>query len=220
MDQRILVINPNSNAEVTANIDRALAGFRFADGPAIDCVTLADGPPAIESQADVDAVAPPLRQRVAAEDGAAAAFVVACFSDPGLYAAREATAAPVFGIAQCGFAVAQTLGERFGIIAILDASIPRHRRYVAALGLGGRFAGDRAIGLGVAELAQGNTVLERMAEVGGTLIDRDGADVLVLGCAGMAQHRGALEARLGVPVVDPTQAAVGLAIARLRAVSP
>ena len=61
------------------------------------------------------------------------AFVIACFSDPGLHAAREATDTPVFGIAQCGMLAALARGERFGIVAILETSIPRHRRYVASL---------------------------------------------------------------------------------------
>ena len=51
-----------------------------------------------------------------------------------------------------------------------------------------------------------------MIEVGKELRDEDGADVVVMGCAGMARHRQPLEAALGVPVIDPTQAAVAMAI--------
>lgn len=211
MSGRILVVNPNSNERVTKDIDGAVAALRIPGGPAIDCVTLAEGPPGIETQVHVDTVVEPLLRLAKRESNSSGAVVIACFSDPGLHSLREALDIPVFGIAESGFSVALTKGERFGVISILGRSIPRHRRYVASLGLGARLAGDRAIDMGVGELAYGDRVLERMAEIGGQLKTEDGADVLVLGCAGMARHRRALQDRLGVPVVDPVQAAVGLA---------
>ena len=214
MSARILVINPNSSATVTDDIARAVDGFRFEGGPAIDCLTLPEGPPGIETQRHVDEVVAPLCRAIERER--ADAFVIACFSDPGLHAAREATDTPVFGIAQCGIHGALARGERFGIVAILEGSIPRHRRYVASLGLSARMAGERAVGLGVTQLAQEDIVADRMTQVAEQLRDEDGADVIVLGCAGMARYRAPLEAHLGCPVIDPSQAAVGMAIAMLR----
>ena len=70
--------------------------------------------------------------------------------------------------------------------------------------------------MGVSALGQADLVLARLAEVGEALKSEDGADVLLLGCAGMARHRRTLQDRLGVPVVDPVQAAVGLAQLTLR----
>lgn len=216
MTGTVYVINPNSNAGVTAGLDVAVAPLRCADGPAIECLTLEDGPPGIQSQRDVDGVVGPLLRRAAALEETASAFVVACFSDPGMHALREQSARPVLGIAECGILAAMTLGQRFGIIAILPASIPRHLRYVGAMGVTGRLAGDMAIGLGVAELADDARAFSRMVEVGRALRDQRRADVLVMGCAGMARFRAPLEAELGVPVVEPTQAAVGMAVARVR----
>jgi Asp/Glu/hydantoin racemase len=213
---RVLVINPNSSEAVTRGIDAAVEPLRMAGGPAIECVRLTDGPPGIETQAHVESVVQPLARMVAARDNDCDAFVVACFSDPGLYAAREATKKPVLGIAECGMLTALTLGERFGIIAILKRSVPRHLRYVGARGLEARFAGDRPIGLGVAELADDARTLARMIEVGKELRDKAGADVLVMGCAGMARYRDRLQAEVGIPVVEPTQAATGMALARVR----
>jgi Asp/Glu/hydantoin racemase len=118
----------------------------------------------------------------------------------------------VLGIAECGLLTALTLGERFGIVAILESSLPRHLRYLRQLGLHARFAGELPLGLGVVELADGTRTLRRMIEVGGRLRDEHRADVLVLGCAGMAQYRRALADALGMAVVDPTQAAVTMAI--------
>jgi allantoin racemase len=216
MAKRILVVNPNSNRNVTAGIDAAVAAMRMAGGPEIECATLAEGPPGIETQAHVESVVAPLCRTVAARDNDCDAFVVACFSDPGLYAAREATKKPVLGIAECGMLTALTLGERFGIIAILPRSIPRHLRYVGARGLEARFAGDRPIGLTVAELSDDTRTLSRMIDVGRELRERDGADVLVMGCAGMARYRDRLQDAVGIPVVEPTQAAVGMAVARVQ----
>jgi allantoin racemase len=216
MTQRVLVVNPNSSAAVTAGIDAAVEPLRVAGGPAIECVSLKEGPPGIETQAHVESVVQPLAKLVASRDNDCDAFVVACFSDPGLYAAREATKKPVLGIAECGMLTALTLGERFGIIAILKRSVPRHLRYVGARGLEARFAGDRPLGLGVAELSDDTRTLARMIEVGKALRDQDGADVLVMGCAGMARYRDRLQAEIGIPVVEPTQAATGMALARVR----
>jgi allantoin racemase len=216
MAKRVLVINPNSNRKVTEGIDAAVAPMRAAGGPEIECTTLAEGPPGIETQAHVESVVQPLAREVAARDNDCDAFVIACFSDPGLYAAREATKKPVLGIAECGLLTALTLGERFGIIAILPRSVPRHLRYVGARGLEARFAGDRPIGLTVAELSDDARTLARMIEVGKELKDRDGADVLVMGCAGMARYRDRLAEAVGLPVVEPTQAAVGMAVARVQ----
>src|SRR6266849_1737598 len=216
MADSIIVINPNSTEAVTAAMDEGLAPLRIAGGPAIECLTLADGPPGIESQSDADGVIAPLCRTIRARDNDAAAFVVACFSDPGLYSAREATRKPVLGIAECGILTALTLGQRFGIIAILARSVPRHLRYVGAMGLTARLAGDLPIGLGVTELAREEVTLKRMIEAGATLRDDKGADVLVMGCAGMARYRGRLQSALGIPVVEPTQAAVTMAIGRVR----
>ena len=109
MSARILVINPNSSVTVTDDLARALDGFRLDGGPVINCMTLAEGPPGIETQRHVDEVVAPLCRTIERER--ADAFVIACFSDPGLHAAREATSAPVFGIAQCGILAALARGD-------------------------------------------------------------------------------------------------------------
>jgi Asp/Glu/hydantoin racemase len=212
----VIVINPNSTVAVTAAMDEGLAPLRMPGGPAIECVTLAEGPPGIESQSDADSVIAPLCRTIRARDNDAAAFVVACFSDPGLHSARDTTRKPVLGIAECGILAALTLGQRFGVIAILAKSVPRHLRYIGAMGLTSRLAGDLPIGLGVTELAQEGVTLKRLIETGARLRDDMGADVLVLGCAGMARYRGRLQSALGIPVVEPTQAAVTMAIGRVR----
>lgn len=208
---RIKVINPNSNAIVTDGIDTAIDAIRFPDGPEITCVTLTEGPFGIETQADVEAVTLPLRALVVA-DNESDAFVIACYSDPGLHVCREATERPVFGINECAVLTALAKGDRFGVLAIKEASVRRHIRYLRQMGLLDRLAGERPLDMRVAETASGPGTLARMVEVGRELRDQDGADVVVMGCAGMARHRLALEKKLGMPVIDPCQAAVAMAI--------
>ena len=89
MSGTIFVINPNSSADVTAGIDAAVEPLRSSDGPEIACLTLAEGPPGIQSQRDVDGVIEPLLKMAAKLENAASAFVVACFSDPGMHSLRE-----------------------------------------------------------------------------------------------------------------------------------
>jgi Asp/Glu/hydantoin racemase len=209
--KKILVINPNSNDNVTRHLAAALQPLVFADGPEIDCVTLAEGPFGVESQADVDSVSMPLRALVAA-DNSADAYVIACYSDPGLQVCREATSRPVFGIAESGVLTALARGDRFGIIAVAQRSIPRHMRYLRQMSLTDRCVGERPLNMTVAETASGSDTLERMIKVGRELKDIDGANAIVMGCAGMARHRAALEEAIGIPVIDPTQAAVTMAL--------
>ena len=216
MPDRILVINPNSTDAVTRAIDDAMAPLRITGGPGIDCMTLRDGPPGVESQTDADAVIAPLCRAIREAEPETAAFVIACFSDPGLFSAREVTAKPVLGIAECGILTALTLGHRFGVISILARSVPRHLRYIAAMGVGQRLAGDLPIDLGVTELADARTTRGRIIDVGRRLGEQHGADVLVMGCAGMASYRAELEEAVQIPVVEPTQAAVAMAIGRIR----
>jgi Asp/Glu/hydantoin racemase len=206
----ILVINPNSSAAVTEAIDAAVQPLRLTGGPRITVRGLAEGPPGIATQADADSVIGPLQAVV--RDDPAAAFVIACFSDPGLFAVREAAAGrPVMGIAEWGLLRALTLGETFGIIALSAASVRRQQRYVRQMGLSARYAGSWPIEATAADSAAAD-VFARLRDAGARLCRERAADVLVLGCAGMARHRRGLEDALGVPVVEPTQAAVVAAL--------
>ncbi|WP_193170510.1 aspartate/glutamate racemase family protein [Nisaea nitritireducens] len=212
MTKPIVVINPNSTEAVTEAMSAALDPLRLPGGPEIECLTNADGPPGIESQADVDLAAVQTREIVARRANSASAFVIACYSDPGIHACREATDKPVYGIAESGVLCAMSTVERFGVVAILDKSIPRHLRYIRTLGFESRLAGERALGLGVVELSNESVTYGRLLETGKKLRDSDGAQAVVLGCAGMARYRSSLEDDLGLPVIDPTQAAVSNAL--------
>lgn len=211
----IVVINPNSNQAVTDGLDQALAPFRLGGGPAIECLTLAEGPFGVESQLDSDSVILPLARLVQSRPDAGA-FVIACYSDPGLDACRSVTRAPVFGIQESGVLTAMARADLFGVIAIAEASVARHRRFMARMGVLGRLAGELPLNMSVDETARGEGTFARLVDVGRQLKAR-GAGAVILGCAGMARHRAPLEDALGIAVIDPTQAAVGMAMGTLLA---
>ena len=208
---QILVINPNSNEAVTEGMAKVLKSFNFSDGPEIVCVSLTQGPFGIESQADIEFVKLPLRNMVS-ERKDIEAFVIACYSDPGLQVCREATDRPVFGIQECAVLAAMAQGDRFGVIALQDLSIRRHLIYLRQMGVMGRFAKERAVNLSVEECASGAKTFDKLCTVAQQLRDEDKADTVILGCAGMASHRSSLESRIGIPVIDPVEAAVSMAM--------
>src|SRR5258708_19616743 len=139
---RIRVINPNSNENVTRGIDEAVQPLRFDGGPEIVCSTLAEGPFGVETQEHVESVTLPLRRLVEA-DNASDAFVIACYSDPGLHVCREGTTRPVFGIAECGVLTALARAERFGAIAIMQPSTAPHFPSLRPMGLMHRLSPPR-----------------------------------------------------------------------------
>lgn len=211
----IYIVNPNSSRAVTDGIDSAMAPLRRFSPVPITAVQLDEGPKGIETQAHVDGVVGPLLARAAALEADASAFVVACFSDPGLAALREQSRRPVLGIAESAILTAMTMGQRFGIISILSRSVPRHMRMLGAMGVMDRLAADLPLELGVADLTDRARSFARLREVGGQLRDAHGAEVLILGCAGMTSYRADLSATLGCPVVEPCEAAAAMAIGRV-----
>jgi allantoin racemase len=214
MTRVVRIINPNSNAAVTAGMSAAVECLRQAQGPELSCVTLDDGPLGVETLAHVMQVEPLLRDHVLADHGADA-FVLGCYSDPGIHICREATTKPVFGIQECSALLAISRGGRFGVISLSPASVERHMRYLRSLGLDTHCAADRPANLSVAQSEASNDTFSVLVEVGKQLVDGDGARSVVLGCTGMAKHRDALQAALGVPVIEPTQAATSVAIGAL-----
>jgi allantoin racemase len=212
----IIVINPNSSTVVTAAIERSVNTSRDLQEPHLRCVTMTDGPTGIVTQSDADVAAVVTAQWIADHEDEASAFVIACFSDPGIDRARQRTLKPVIGLGEAGLLAALGMGQRVGIIAVAAVAIPRHMRYWRELGLERRVAAERALDVSVEQSGDPAVAFARMCAVGAQLRDQDHADVLVLGCAGMADLRGPLQAALGVPVVDPCAAAAALARLRSR----
>lgn len=208
----LYVINPNSSVGVTSGIDMAVEPLR-AWGHTIKCLTLSEGPRGIETDEHVADVANPLCQLVRSLTDATG-IVIACFSDPGVQRLRSELGLPVLGIREAAVTYSLTLGTRFGVIAISEASVRRHLVAFEMMGLSGRLAGDRPLGLSVAQLSDEGITLERMLAVADDLRN-DGADVLILGCAGMPQYRARVEAATALPVIEPCQVAVAMTLGRI-----
>ncbi|MNX26819.1 Asp/Glu/Hydantoin racemase [compost metagenome] len=211
---RITLVNPNSLVKVTEAIERAVAPYTHLPLE-FRCLTSSEGPAGIQTQAEADASIASMAPLFLREAATTDAFVVACFSDPGLHGLRDLVAAPVLGIGECSVLTAMSIATRIGVIAIAGASIPRHLRYFRAMGVADRICGELALNMKVSDLADPEQAFLRMEEVGKTLRDAHGADVLIMGCAGMADLRERLEDACGLPVVEPTQAAVAMAAGRI-----
>lgn len=208
-DARILVLNPNSSGPCSAGIDAAVAGLRHAGGPAIDVATVAEGPPGIYSWRDWHAAVAPLCRAVAGQ--AADVYVVACASDPGIEAVREVTDRPVLGVFRCAVAAAMMRAERFGVIALVDASVGRHALALRAMGVEARLAAEIAMNTTIEALLDPQATRAALIATGRALV-ASGAGAVILGCTGMAGHRRAVEAAIGVPVIEPCQAGVAQAL--------
>lgn len=217
MSERILVINPNSSVSCTDGIAAAVSGFAAAGQPRVDVTRLADGPPAIVTWKEWYAVAEPLCRMVQAER--ADAYIIGCVSDPGLEAVRMVTERPVFGMLRCAVAAALTRGERFGMIAFMETSRPRQRRVLQSMGVEGRMSGYVPLNLPMETLTDPVAPRSRLQSVAKELV-AGGAEVIVLGCAGMANHLKAAEDAAGVPVIEPSQAAVAQALMAVLAARP
>ncbi|ONG51882.1 Asp/Glu racemase [Pseudoroseomonas deserti] len=204
MVKRILVINPNSSASCTRGIADSIAGFALPGQAIFETVSLPGGPPAIVTWRDWYSVAEPLCRLVEATP--ADAYILACVSDPGLEAVRIATDRPVFGPFRCAVAAALTRAERFGVIAFVDASKPRQRRALQAMGAEARLAASIALNLPMETLTDPTAARAALCDAARALV-KQGSEAVILGCAGMAGHRKAVEDAAGVPVIEPCQAA-------------
>ncbi len=200
--EKILVINPNSSVHVTEGIAASVASVDQEDR-AFLFTQLDEAPAGIESDADIAMVIPMLKNTIEPSD--ADAFIIACFSDPGIAQLRQSTGKNIFGIGECAYLAASAHGK-FGVISILEESVQRHRQYIQQLGLAGHLASDEALNLGVLELKNEEASLARAKIVGQSLVSQ-GADCVILGCAGMGYLQTTLEQHLQVPIIEPCQAA-------------
>lgn len=211
---RIFVINPNSSTEMTEAIARTLLKVKRPDTE-LEVVKIDSGPPYIDSLYDESLVVPETLRLVnsANQDGYDAVFI-ACFADPGLDAAKEISLVPVVGMGEASLCLASLLGHKFTVITPVRQRIPSKERYVSMLGLVERLASVRSLDLSMIDTCHRDQETKRATlKVARKAIEEDGAEVIVLGCAGMAGYAEELSGQLKVPVLDP--AAVGLKIAEL-----
>ncbi len=207
---RLLVINPNTTASMTEKIGKAA---KAAASPTTEIVAVnpQDGPPSIEGYYDEVFVVPGIIAEMA-KAGAVDAYVIACFDDTGLDAARCATEMPVIGIGEAAFHLATLIAGKFSVVTTLARSIPAIEHNLAKYGLASRCANVRASDVAVLDLElPGSDARSRVSAEIARAIAEDRAEAIVLGCAGMADLAHALSLEHGVPVLDGVACAVRLA---------
>lgn len=215
--RRIAVINPNTTASMTASIATAARAAVDASTEVL-AVTNAHGPASIESHYDEALAVPGLLAAVAeAEADGADGFVIACFGDPGLDAARELASGPVVGIAEAGFHLATMLGRSFSVVTTLARTMGQAEHLVQRYGFAARCRSIYACEVPVLELDDpASDARKLVVDHCRRAVEHDEADSVVLGCAGMADFCHDVSEQVGVPVIDGVGAAVALVDAMVR----
>ncbi len=212
---RLLVVNPNTTASMTAKI--GAAAWRVA-GPGTEIVAVnpAQGPVTIEGYYDEAMSLAGMLDLIRQADGYDA-VVIACFDDSGLDAARCLTDKPVVGVGEAAYHMASMIANRFSVVTTLARSVPALEHNLQRYGLAARCARVRASEVAVLDLERpGSDAAARIsAEIGRAVLE-DRAEAIVLGCAGMTDLADRLAAEHGLPVLDGVTCAVGLVEAMVR----
>ena len=204
------MINPNTTESMTATIGRAARAVA-GPGTTIDAVTSSMGPVSIESHYDEALSVPGLLAAVAVgETRGVDGYVIACFGDPGLDAARELARGPVLGIAEAAMHAASFLGRGFSVVTTLGRTTGRARDLAGHYGMDRFCLGVHACEIPVLALETDPQARATITRVCREALETDGSDAIVLGCAGMADLCAAISAEIGVPVVDGVAAATVL----------
>ncbi|MCV7280624.1 aspartate/glutamate racemase family protein [Mycolicibacterium flavescens] len=203
--RQIWVINPNTTEAMTAGIERCARAV-VAPGTVVTGITSEIGPASIESHYD-EALAVPgvLRAISRGERAGVDGYVIACFGDPGLDAAREAARGPVIGIAEAAMQAASHLGRGFSVVTTLTRTMGRAEDLANHYGMQRFCRGVHACDVPVLDLDTDSRKI--VTEACREAVECDGSDVVVLGCAGMASMCTSISEELGVPVVDGVTAA-------------
>lgn len=215
---RILLINPNTSADMTA---RMVATARPVLAPDVELVSLtaAQGLPYIASRAEAVVAGALTLEMIAAHQEGMDAVVIAAFGDPGLIAARELFDLPVVAMAEAAMLTACMLGPRFSIVTFSPALTPWYEDAVALTGMGARCASIRVPDVGFSSVSDVQHEMEaELVEMTRRAVDEDRADVVILAGAPLTGLAQRVADRVPVPLVDPLSAAVGQAqlLARLK----
>lgn len=208
---RIKVVNPNTTASMTAKIGAAASAVA-AVGTEIIAVNPASGPVSIESHYDEAISAVALLDEIrAGEAEGVDGYVIACFGDPGLLAARELATGPVIGIAEAAMHAASFLATGFSVVTTLGRTRIIAEHLAHAYGMTHFCRAVRACEMEVLALEdEGSDARARILAECRRALAEDGSGAIVLGCGGMADLARALQDELGAPVIDGVTVAVKL----------
>lgn len=209
--QLIAIINPNTTASMTSTVVEAATAVA---GPQTELIGITPtvGPATVETNADeVAGAAAVLAEVLRAEAGPIVpdGYVIACFGDTGLAAAKEAARGPVVGMTQAALFTAALVAEHFCIITMPRRTLAMSERVVRELGLEHRCT-VRAVDEDVAGVADGSLhLLDLFLSQARDAMRRENAEAVILGCAGLSDLVVPLREALGVPVIEGVAAAVG-----------
>ncbi|TLX54019.1 Asp/Glu/hydantoin racemase [Stutzerimonas nosocomialis] len=205
---KIRMINPNASAGMARLLDAAGQRVKAAD-TALEVIHLPASVASIEGAADGVQAAFHLLPAVArGQAEGVQGFVIACFDDTGLDAARELAEGPVIGIGEAAMHAASMLSVRYSVLTSLPRSIHIIERNMRAYGLDRRCARVHAADIPVLELERDPAHYQRLLALGRQILEQDRSECLVLGCAGMSQWARPLQDALGAPVIDGVQVAL------------
>jgi allantoin racemase len=208
---RINVINGNTFDRMTHGIDQSAQGARFA-GTEVVTTQPQTGPESIESYYDEFLAIPGILEEIIRSEAEFDAFVIACWGDPGIEAARELTIKPIVGIAEASMYVANMLAARWSVVTTQHRTLDMVEKTIYKAGFSHRCVSVRTTGIPVTETETARAAtIEALETIGRLAIEEDKAEALCLGCAGMSGLDRELERRLGVPVIDSVAAAVKMA---------
>lgn len=213
-------------APVTTPGMRNLADIAHLERPDLrfSLSILDKGPASIESEYDEALSVPAIIARaVEAERNGADAVVIDCMGDPGVKPAREMVKIPVLGPAEYAMHLAATMGQSFSIVTVLNSVVPMLKNLARVYGVSEKLASVLAVDMPVLEIEERlDEARCRLAETSLLAVERDGADVIILGCTGFFGCADAISTHLAaaghdIPVIDPIPATVCMADAMIRA---
>ncbi len=203
----IWVINPNTTQAMTDKIEECARAVAGAD-VSVTGVTSEIGPESIESHYDEAMSVPGVLKVVQrGEREGVDGYVIACFGDPGLDAAREVASGPVIGIAEAAMHMASHLGRGFSVVTTLKRTVGRATDLAEHYGMQRFCYGIHACEIPVLELDTDPDARKIITEACRDAVESDASDAVVLGCAGMADMCAEISSELGVPVIDGVAAA-------------
>lgn len=208
---RILLINPNTTPSITDLVLKTAMRFA-AKGTTLRAITGAFGPRYIASRAAYAVAGHAALDAFANDRQARDAVVLACFGDPGLAALKEVSPVPVVGMAEASILQACAIGHRFSIVTGGERWQSMLEEFVASHGLTSRLASVRTVAPTGADIARDpKAAMALLAKGCNACVKEDGADVVILGGAGLAGLAAKLKDQVDAPLLDGVACAISMA---------
>jgi len=204
---KILIVDPIVKSESTKGVDKSYSTLRV-EGFSLDFESLKQGPYFIETEENEKSAVPDLLRVIKeGEERGYDGIIINCFGNPGLEEARKLVKVPVIGAGEASFLKVKEMERRFSVLTTVEDAVRRVKRNARKFDVEGFLVSVRPLGMHVLELGQRKRLRKALIIEGGKAVQDDHAEVVVLGCTGMAGNAEWLSKKLGVPVIDSTKAA-------------